>query len=184
MLTPATPPGHAAPKSQVVMRPGSHVTSAASPELLPVQGAMGGVLPRKPGGAHASAPVGGPTLRAVQLKSELQRTSTVKSSLFTALLNLMEAAVDQSWMTVPFLLNRNWGTPSAQPPGFRVWEASRRISSPDETTPSRSVSSMKKFTVNPFVPSAWLQLLPPPVQTSGGEGVAPPAQSALPFGQL
>jgi hypothetical protein len=56
------------------------------------------------------------------------------------LLSLSEAAVDQLCRTVvvaPLSLeNWNCGTPSAQPPGLVVCDASSRISSPGAIVPS------------------------------------------------
>src|SRR5215471_16674132 len=87
------------------------------------------------------APEGGPNGAVVQVAvSELQRTSTLKTSPGASSLSLREAAVDQLWrmvVTAPFVLE-NWycGTPLAHPPGLVVCEASSRISSPGEIVPS------------------------------------------------
>src|SRR5262245_27472392 len=53
---------------------------------------------------------------------------------------------------------RNWATPSAQPPGLSVCEASSVICSPELIWPSWSLSSTVKLTVNPLLPSDWSQL--------------------------
>ncbi|HEU5182805.1 MAG TPA: hypothetical protein VFW45_18600 [Candidatus Polarisedimenticolia bacterium] len=73
---------------------------------------------RIPTGTQAPAPCGVVTSAVVQDVSEQQRTSTPKLSPSTSLLSLIDATVDQSWMTVVGPLMRekwNWGTPSAQP---------------------------------------------------------------------